>query len=164
MGARFTSPVDLSAIAILQRTLTVWLISSFTSLDSTASLHTKNNIFSYLVMSTLVKLETSCTVRFSGYWVQTPTERNSYTLVGVTYIDIIFLIELAHKRLLNFPQLSTRSRWKIKVFKWKRLSFDCHENRKILVWGRSFSGKRHCSLFQPTVMNCWLATDETNIF
>ena len=76
----------------------------------------------------------------------------------------IFLIELAHKILLNFPQLSTRSRWKIKVFKWKKLSFDCHENRKILVWGRSFSGKRHCSLFQPTVMNSWLTTDETNIF
>ena len=34
----------------------------FTSLDSAASLRTKNNIFSFLVKSSLVKLETSCTV------------------------------------------------------------------------------------------------------
>ena len=42
--------------------ITEWLVSSFTSLDSTASLHTENNIFSLLVKSSLVKLETSCTV------------------------------------------------------------------------------------------------------
>ena len=37
--------------------ITVWLVSSFTSLDSTASLHTNNNIFSVLVKSSLVKVE-----------------------------------------------------------------------------------------------------------
>ena len=42
--------------------ITVWLIPSFTSLDSTAPLHTNNNIFPFLVKSNLVQLETSCTV------------------------------------------------------------------------------------------------------
>ena len=42
--------------------ITVRLVPSFTSLDSAASLHTKNNIFSSLVKSTLVKVETSHTV------------------------------------------------------------------------------------------------------
>ena len=42
--------------------ITEQLVSSFTSLDSAASLHTKNNIFSCLVKSSLVKRETSCTV------------------------------------------------------------------------------------------------------
>ena len=51
-----------------QRTLTVGgsiivrLVSYFTSLDSAASLHTKKTILSSLVKSSLVKLETSCTV------------------------------------------------------------------------------------------------------
>ena len=51
-----------------QRTLTlggsvtVRLVSSFTSLDSARSLCTKNNIFPFLVKSSLVKLEISCTV------------------------------------------------------------------------------------------------------
>ena len=38
------------------------LVSSLTSLDSTASLHTNNRIFSFMVKSNLVKLETSRTV------------------------------------------------------------------------------------------------------
>ena len=42
--------------------ITVWLVYSFTSLDSAASLHTKNHIFSSLAKSSLVKQETSCTV------------------------------------------------------------------------------------------------------
>ena len=37
--------------------ITVQLVSSFTSLDSTASLHTNNKIFSVLVKSSLVKVE-----------------------------------------------------------------------------------------------------------
>ena len=41
------------------------LLSGFTSLDSTASLHTNSNIFSFLVKSSLDKLETSCTVILS---------------------------------------------------------------------------------------------------
>ena len=39
--------------------ITVCLVSSFTSFDSTASLLTNNDIFSFLVKSNLVKLETS---------------------------------------------------------------------------------------------------------
>ena len=35
------------------------LVSSFTSLDSAVSLHTKNNIISLLVKSSLIKLETT---------------------------------------------------------------------------------------------------------
>ena len=42
--------------------ITVWLVSSFTSLDSTWSLHPNNNIFSPFVKSNIVKLETNCTV------------------------------------------------------------------------------------------------------
>ena len=44
--------------------ITVRLVSRSTSLDSTGSLQkgTKSNIVSYLVDSSLVKLETSCTV------------------------------------------------------------------------------------------------------
>ena len=51
-----------------QRTLTVggsiivWLVSSLTRLHWTASLNTNKIIFSSLVSSSLVKLETSCTV------------------------------------------------------------------------------------------------------
>ena len=41
--------------------ITVWLVSSFISWDSTASLHTNNTISSFLVKSSLIKLETSCT-------------------------------------------------------------------------------------------------------
>ena len=41
---------------------TAWLISSLTRLNSTASLHTNNNILSLLVKSDLVKMETSHTV------------------------------------------------------------------------------------------------------
>ena len=41
--------------------ITVQLVSSFTSLESAATQRTKN-IFSLLVKSNLVKLETSCTV------------------------------------------------------------------------------------------------------
>ena len=37
----------------------VWLVSSLTSLDSTISLHTNNNIFPFLVKSSLVKPESS---------------------------------------------------------------------------------------------------------
>ena len=49
----------------MQRTLTVkgsitvWLVSSLTRLDSTSSLHTNNNIFSLLVNSSIVKLDPS---------------------------------------------------------------------------------------------------------
>ena len=39
--------------------ITVWLVPSFTSLDSTASLHTNNHILSVLVNSNLVKMEIS---------------------------------------------------------------------------------------------------------
>ena len=39
-----------------------WLVSSLTKLDSSASLHTNNNIFSSCVKSKLVKLETRRTV------------------------------------------------------------------------------------------------------
>ena len=52
----------------VQRTLeilgliTVWLASSLTSLDPTASLHTINHIFSVLVISNHFKLETTRTV------------------------------------------------------------------------------------------------------
>ena len=42
--------------------ITAQLVSSFTSLDSTASLHTNNNMFSSLFKSNLVKLETGNTV------------------------------------------------------------------------------------------------------
>ena len=42
--------------------ITVLLVSSFTSMGSTASIHTNNNTFSFLVKSSLVKLETSRTV------------------------------------------------------------------------------------------------------
>ena len=53
--------------------ITVRLVSSFSSLDSTASQHTKNHIFYFLVKSNLVKLETSCTViilpRVSVLWL-----------------------------------------------------------------------------------------------
>ena len=51
-----------------QRTLTVGgritvrLVSSFTSSDLADSPYTKSNIFSLLVKSSLVKLETSCKV------------------------------------------------------------------------------------------------------
>ena len=38
------------------------MVPSFTSLDSAALLHTKNNILSSLVKSSLVKVETSCTM------------------------------------------------------------------------------------------------------
>ena len=51
-----TLTIGGSSITVLQ------LVSSFTSLDSTASQPTYNNIFSSLVESTLVKLETKCTV------------------------------------------------------------------------------------------------------
>ena len=37
--------------------ITVWLVSSFTSLDLTASLHTNNSIFSFLLKSGRVKLD-----------------------------------------------------------------------------------------------------------
>ena len=43
----------------MQKRITEWLVSSYTSLDLAAY---KNNIFSSLVKSSLVKLETSCTV------------------------------------------------------------------------------------------------------
>ena len=43
---------------------TVQLISSFTRMDSTASLHTSINVFSFLVKLSHVKLETSRTVSF----------------------------------------------------------------------------------------------------
>ena len=43
--------------------LTVRLVSSFTSLDSPTSIHKNNNLFSFLIKSSLAKLETSCTVR-----------------------------------------------------------------------------------------------------
>ena len=52
----------------IQRTLTVEgsntvrLVSSLTSLDTTASLCTNSNIFSFSVRYSLAKLETSCTV------------------------------------------------------------------------------------------------------
>ena len=42
--------------------ITIQLVSSFTSLDSSAPLHTNNHIFSVIVKSNLVKLKTSCTV------------------------------------------------------------------------------------------------------
>ena len=42
--------------------IAVWLVPSFTSMNSTASLHTNNNIFSFLVSFILVKLKTSWTV------------------------------------------------------------------------------------------------------
>ena len=42
--------------------ITVWQVSSLTRLDSTASLLRNNNIFSSLVISNLVNLETHCTV------------------------------------------------------------------------------------------------------
>ena len=51
-----------------QRTITVGesmavrLVSSFTSVDSTASLQSNNRIFSFLVEANLVKLETSQTL------------------------------------------------------------------------------------------------------
>ena len=45
--------------------ITVRLVSSFTSLDSTTSLHTVSNIVSFLLKSSLVKLETSRTVTLS---------------------------------------------------------------------------------------------------
>ena len=44
--------------------ITVRLVSSFTSMDSAASLHGNNHIFSFLVKSKLFKLETICTVIF----------------------------------------------------------------------------------------------------
>ena len=42
--------------------ITVRLVSSFTNLDTTASLHPNNNIRSLVVKSSLVKLETNCTL------------------------------------------------------------------------------------------------------
>ena len=61
--------------AYTQRTLTfggritALLASSFTNLDSTASLHTDNHIFSFLAKINLVKLETSCKTDFYPYGV-----------------------------------------------------------------------------------------------
>ena len=43
-------------------TVQVWLVYSFTSTDSTASLHTNHHKFYFLVKSNHVKLETSITV------------------------------------------------------------------------------------------------------
>ena len=54
----------------------VQLVSSFTSLDSTASLHTTNDIFFFLVKSNLVQLETSCTVGTSSYGKCSPRQSN----------------------------------------------------------------------------------------
>ena len=48
--------------------LQVRLVSSFTILDSTVSLHSKNNIFSFLVKSSRVKLETSCDTMACVRW------------------------------------------------------------------------------------------------
>ena len=45
--------------------ITVRLVSSFTNLDTTASLHPNNNIRSLVVKSSLVKLETNCTLILS---------------------------------------------------------------------------------------------------
>ena len=42
--------------------ITVHLVTSFTSLDSSASLHPNNNISSFLVKSSHDKVETSCTL------------------------------------------------------------------------------------------------------
>ena len=42
--------------------ITVQLVASFTSLDSSASLHTNTKIFFFLVCASLLKLETSHTV------------------------------------------------------------------------------------------------------
>ena len=47
---------------LLRGRFTIRLVSSFTSLDSTASLHTNDHIFSFLVETNLVTLETSRTV------------------------------------------------------------------------------------------------------
>ena len=48
--------MNLTKVLTVGGSITVWLVSSFTSLDSTASLLT---IFSFLVRSSLFKLETS---------------------------------------------------------------------------------------------------------
>ena len=51
-------------------------MSSFTSLNSTASLHIEHNTFSLLVKFSLVKLDTSCTVILppSVLWVSVQLE------------------------------------------------------------------------------------------
>ena len=48
---------------------TVQPVSSFTSLDSTASLQTNNHIFPFLIKSNFVKLENSNTVILPPLWL-----------------------------------------------------------------------------------------------
>ena len=60
--------LSINVVALLKTEHTIWgsfivlLVSSLTSLDSTASLHNNNHIISFLVKSNLFNLETNCTV------------------------------------------------------------------------------------------------------
>ena len=55
---RYVIEVYLRTLAVVG-SITVWLASSFTGLDSVVAVHTNSNIFSCLVKSNPVKLEIS---------------------------------------------------------------------------------------------------------
>ena len=97
-GKQDSNPSDL-----LQRTLTiggritVQLVSGFTSMDLTASLHTNNNVFSFLVKSSLFK----------------PCHCDTFTYVmTITFtLDLVQLIFLIWALLFLF-NYSLYSQWK----------------------------------------------------
>ena len=73
--------------------LTEHLISIYTSLESTSTLHTNKSTFSFLVNSKLVKLETSSTVILPAMasfpWFHHPVDcfRNLKSLLKCTFAD-----------------------------------------------------------------------------
>ena len=97
----------------MQRTLTAggsitdWLVSSFICLDSAASQLTKNSIFSSLVKSNLVKLETSCTVilppMVTVHWLD-----NCWHEASKTYLAKIINISSLPESIASIDELSSR--------------------------------------------------------
>ena len=80
---------------ILAESITVQVVSSFTSLDSAASLLHKNNIFSPLFKSTLAKLETSCTMilppTVSVLWLKCPQSTSLWHQLYPTDVESLRL-------------------------------------------------------------------------
>ena len=98
--------------------ITVQLVSSFTSFDSTGSLHWKN-LFSLSDKSSLVQPEASCTVILSQHWVS--SERTHFYIK--TYFELwIFKLNSSTENKLLLPLQATVWYFPLWVF-----SVLCHQ-------------------------------------
>ena len=97
------------------------LVSSFTRLNSTALLHTNNNIFSFWIKSNLVKLETSHTVILPPMLIILWTVwRNSAALATLIKFYLLFAI-------IVLCTLNCQSRWTRRCRSRRRPTFDWYD-------------------------------------